>query len=182
MRLFGKVFGVITALLMIVEGLYCSLYPDVAALGLGWFVGASMVINALGDLFVWGSLKKAGAANGWMLAGALLSLIAGACVLGSTGVQFALDVFMAYIVAAWIILTGILRIVAAFGLRNFHWEFNTKELGANWWVLLILGVLLLIVGIFALVNPFVTIVAMGVLIGLSIVVAGINLLVFSVAI
>lgn len=68
-------------------------------------------------------------------------------------------VIMAYIVACWIIVKGIIRIIAAIRLHQIKKAPDTKILGRNWGKM----------------------VAIGIFVGISIISSGINLITFAMA-
>ncbi len=51
-----------------------------------------------------------------------------------------------------------------------------EKLGSNWWIALILGALLTIFGIIVILNPMLGLGVIGVLVGCSVITAGINLI------
>ena len=78
--------------------------------------------------------------------------------------------------AIWVIVIGILRLVRSFKLRRFHKALNTQIIARHWWVVMINGILLIAVGIIGLMNPAMTAVAIGTLMGWHVVIAEINLI------
>lgn len=68
-------------------------------------------------------------------------------------------VIMAYIVACWIIVKGIIRIIATIRLHQIKKALDTKILGRNWGKM----------------------VAIGIFVGISIISSGINLITFAMA-
>jgi len=172
----AKVFAVILGALMIVCGIGCLFTPGMTYMMLGYVVGLSMVFDAIGRFVSWWQEKKAGEADGWMLAGAILSAVFGVLILNNTALQVGVDVFIAYYAAIWLVFGGIIDIVRAFKIRRLHKNFGTKKLGTHWYILLILGILLCVFGILSLLNPIVIAATIGVFIGLGIISAGANMI------
>ena len=171
-----KILAVILGILMIIAGFYCLFAPGLTFLVLGWIIGIGMVADAIGNIFTWKGRKDAGLADGLTLAGAIVSLIFGILLLGSNLLQLSVDLFVANMAAAWVVIIGILRMVRAFELRKFRDAPNMQNTAGLWWVAMINGILLIIIGLIGLMNPIITAIAIGTLMGLEIVFAGINLI------
>ena len=79
-----------------------------------------------------------------------------------------------------ILALGIIRIVHAFHLLKLKKESDgfgfSEMLGSNWWIALILGALLTISGVIVILNPMLGLGVIGVLVGCSVITAGINLI------
>lgn len=171
-----KIIAVILGILMIVSGIYCLCTPGLTFLAVGWIIGFNMVADAIGNIFTWKGRKDEGLADGWTLAGAIVSLIFGILLLGSNLLQLSVDLFVVRMAAIWVIVIGIFRLIRAFRLRRFHKALNTQIIARRWWVVMINGILLIAVGVIGLMNPGITAVAIGALMGWHVVVAGINLI------
>jgi uncharacterized membrane protein HdeD (DUF308 family) len=94
--------------------------------------------------------------------------------------QMSVGVFVVLLTGWWILALGIIRIVHAFHLLKIKREsegFGFGEMiGANWWIALILGALLTIFGVIVILNPMLGLGVIGVLVGCSVITAGINLI------
>lgn len=134
-----------------------------------------MLMDAVSRIVTWFELKKEGKADGWMLADGIVSCVFSLILRGSTALQLMVDVAIAYVAAIWILTIGIIRIVHAFKLRKVHKELDTKLLCSSWGLNLCFGILQVLFGILSLMNPSVIMAAMGVFIGLGIIVSGANL-------
>ena len=115
-------------------------------------------------------------ADGWTLAGAIVSLIFGIVLLGSNAMQLSVDLFVAYMAAIWLIVIGILRLIRSSRLHQFHKTFDTKVIAKRWWVVMLNGILLIVLGILSIMNPSITAFAIGTMMGLNVLFAGINLI------
>jgi len=78
-------------------------------------------------------------------------------------------------IAIWQIIIGVVGIVLSLKIRAERKELQTEYLGRNWWLILLTGVLLIACGIYGMINPAALINAAGVFLGLSIIVAGANI-------
>ena len=171
-----KILAVILGILMIASGVYCLCTPGLTFLAVGWIIGVNMIADAVGNIFTWKGRKELGMADGWTLAGAMISLIFGVVLLGSSAMQLSVDLFVAYMAALWLVVVGILRLIRSMKLRQFHKALDTQIIAKRWWVVTINGILLIVVGVIGLMNPTVTMMAIGAMMGLHVVMAGINLI------
>ena len=115
-----------------------------------------------------------------MLVSAVVSLIFGLMLVLSPVLQMSVGVFVILLTGWWILALGIIRIVHAFHLLKLKKESDgfgfSEMLGSNWWIALILGALLTIFGVIVILNPMLGLGVIGVLVGCSVITAGINLI------
>ena len=171
-----KVVSIIIGVLMIVSGLYCVFNPGLTYLGIGYAIGIAMLLDAVGRIHAWWQYKREGQPDGWILAGGIISAIFGIVLIVDAAAQLSVDVFIAYMAAIWILVHAVIAIVTAFRARKFHKALNTQVVGRNWWISLIIGILMCVFAILSLMNPTVLMAAIGTFIGLGIVVAGANMI------
>ena len=91
MRTSFKIVSVIFGILMIASGIYCLATPGITFLAVGWIIGFNMIADAIGNIITWKDRKDEGMADGWTLAGAIVSLIFGIVLLGSNAMQLSVD-------------------------------------------------------------------------------------------
>ena len=176
MKTFAKVLSVIAGILMIIGGLYCLFNPGATYLSIGYVVGFSMIMDAVGAFAVWHQARKVGFADGWMLTSAILSAVLGFFVLNSAVLQLGIDAFIVYYIAAWLVIHGIVVIVGAWRIRRMHKDWNTKMLGTHWYAPLLIGILLCVFGVLSFLKPVLLASTIGVFIGLGIISAGANMI------
>ncbi len=82
--------------------------------------------------------------------------------------QLYVDLFIAYMSALWVLIIGILRLIRSSRLHQIHKEFDTQIIAKNWWIVMISGILLVLLGVLSLMNPAVTMAAVGTMIGANI--------------
>ena len=167
-----KVITIIMGILLAVGGIFCMFSPVATYASLGWLIGASMIMEGVASIIMWSELRRAGFANGWTLAGAIISLVLGIFVLGSYAMQFSIDLFIAYLIAIWLAVGGIMRIIDAINLRKLNVPGSS-----SWVILLLLGILTTILGVLCISNPLAIMVGVGFTMGLSIVGMGAGLIV-----
>ena len=175
-----RIVSIIMGVLLLVGGVYCMLTPIATYAVLSWLIGLSMVVEGIGSVILWNELRKEGLSSGWMLAGAIISILLGVFLLGSYAAQFALDVFIAYFIAIWFVVGGIARIVTALSARTQQNQVAYGATQTSWVALLVLGIISVILGILCLFNPLAIVIGFGFMLGLSIAFTGVGLIVCAV--
>ena len=172
-----KVVSIILGALMLIGGVYCLFTPIATYSALSWLIGFSMLVEGIGSVLTWNDRRKLGFADGWTLAGAIVSIILGCFLLGSFAAQLAVDLFIAYLIAAWLVIGGITRIVVSLKLRKLRNTAGAGAIGANWGVLLVMGIIVTVLGVMCLFDPIAVMIGVGVMLGISIVCVGVDLIV-----
>ena len=172
-----RVITIILGALLLIGGIYCMFAPIATYSALGWLIGFAMIVEGIGSVIVWNDRRRLGLADGWTLAGAILSIVLGVFLLGSFAAQFALDLFIAYLIAIWLVFGGIARIAAALSIRKYQKETMGADAPSSGWIgLLVIGILIIILGILCIFNPTSIMISVGLLLGLSIVCTGAGLI------
>ena len=145
--------------------------------------GLAMVIDGIGRIIAWFSIREYAPQSGWVLASSIISLVFGLMLVTSPMLQLSVGVFVVLLTGWWILALGIIRIVHAFHLLKIKREspdFAFGEMvGSNWWVALILGLLLGVLGVIVILNPLLGLGVIGVVVGCGMITAGINLIFLS---
>ncbi len=167
-----RVVTIVLGVLLLVGGIYCIFTPVATYSAMAWLIGLSMLVEGVASVITWSERRRLGIADGWTLAGSIVSIVLGVILLGSYAMQFALDVFIAYFIAIWLVVAGVTRIVAAISARN-----SPDQVYASGWALqLVLGVIIVILGILYIFNPLSAMIGVGLLMGMSIVFVGVTLI------
>lgn len=174
-----KGVGVIFGIVLVAGGIYCLLTPVETFEVIGWLIGLAMLVEGVSSALTWNERRKYGFADGWTLIGAIASIALGVVVLGSLALQFAIDTFLAYLVAAWLALGGIARIAAAIGLRKAYQE--GSMFGSNWPLLMLLGILVVIMGVVCFIHPMIAMAGVGMILGASIIITGCSIIAASLS-
>ncbi|MBR0405378.1 MAG: DUF308 domain-containing protein [Eggerthellaceae bacterium] len=172
-----KAITIVMGAMMLVGGVYCMFAPIETYSALSWLIGAAMIVEGVGSALSWSERRRFGLADGWTLIGAIVSIALGVFLLGSYAAQYAVDLFIAYIIAIWLVIGGITRIAAAIGIRNYQNQMGAGPTAVNWVALLGLGVLIVILGVLCIFNPTSVMASVGFLLGLAIVFVGAGLVV-----
>ena len=173
-----KICSIILSVIMIALGVYCIFTPGITYLNLAYMIGVSILFDAIGKIFNWWHYRKENdISDSWLLISGILSCIFSVILLSDGLFQFALDMTIVYLIAVWILITGIIRIVRSFRIRKLYKA--TDLIGRRWWVVFTFGIILACVGILSLMNPSLLILTIGVNIGLAILISGCNMLTFA---
>ncbi len=181
MKNFYKIIAIIFGIIIIGAGIVCLVSPELTFLTIGWIAGLAMTADAIANIVTWSARRRAGEADGWTLAGAIVSLVFGIVLLTSDILQLSVDLFIAFMAALWILTLGILRLIKSSKLHQIHKQSDTEIVAKNWWVVMLTGILLVLLGVVSLMNPAITMFAVGTMIGITILIAGINLIATALA-
>ena len=175
-----KILYVILGLLMIIAGVYCFFTPVETLTVIPFVLGIVMIGDGIGRIFTWFDIRNFVRPSAWILVSAVVSLIFGIMLAFSPVLQMSVGVFVILLTSWWILALGIIRIVHAFHLLKIRGEYDRfgfgEMIGFNWWIALILGILLSIFGFAVILNPMLGLGVIGVLVGCSVITAGINLI------
>ena len=172
----SRILAIIFGVFIIIGGIYCLMMPTATYMSLAWLLGIVMVVDGIANIVTWFQLRKSGQSSGWALFEAIISIIFGIVLLGSFAAQLAVDLFFAYMIAAWLIVTGIMRIGFSLQLRKLNQGVQPQSIGERWWFVLIMGILVIIAGIMCLFNPMIAMASVGMIIGISIIVVGVSVI------
>ncbi|MBR1634202.1 MAG: DUF308 domain-containing protein [Lachnospiraceae bacterium] len=176
-----RIIAGIVGVLLILGGFYCIMTPGLTYFSLGFFIGFSMLADGIARTVNWFSMRETHKTSGWVLASGIISLVFGLIILSSIGMQISVDLFLAYLVAFWLVILGGMRIAHAIMFRNGAKEYGMEFISGKWWIGLLTGILLLLVGIVSVINPTALIFTIGFMIGFAILISGINMLSFAIA-
>ena len=176
MKTVGKILTIILGICMLIGGFYCMFSAAYTYMAIGYVIALMMIFDAVGIFALWGEEKRNGQSDGWMLAGAIMSLVFGILVFSSPHMVAAVDVFLVYFLAIWLVICGIISIVRACKLHKTHKDLDTQLVGVRWYLILILGILQILLGVLCLLNPIIMASIIGVFMGLGIVCTGAGLI------
>ena len=146
-----KTLFVILGILMILAGITCFFTPVETSSVIPFIFGLAMVIDGIGRIIAWFSIREYAPRSGWVLASSIISLVFGLILTTSPMLQMSVGVFVVLLTGWWILALGIIRIVHAFHLLKIKRESPDfvfgEMIGSNWWVALILGLLLGVLGL-----------------------------------
>ena len=175
-----KVFSVILGVLMIISGVYCFFTPAETSAVIPFVLGIAMICDGIGRIVTWFDIRDLVRQSAWVLASAVVSLLFGLMLAFSPVLQMSVAVFGILLTGWWMLALGIIRIVHAFHLLRIKRESDDfvfgEKIGSGWWIALILGALLAVFGIIVICKPMLGLGVIGVLLGCSVITAGVNLI------
>jgi uncharacterized membrane protein HdeD (DUF308 family) len=159
-------------ILLIIGGVYCFTAPGATFLSLSWMVGALLLVSGIETITAY-FLARGTASAVWDLLFGILAILIAIVVLTNGYAQLFTDGVLVFAFAFWMTASGVLRVAAAFRL---------KGMDAGVWVwMLIFGILSILLGLYSFVHPLVTAFAIGFLVGLWILMYGLNMVAFGAA-
>ena len=148
------------AVITLLLGLLLVLAPNRSIRFLCTLLGAALLITGLLYLFSWLSRQREGFPVWFLIPGLILAAL-GLWLLTNPG---SVIVLIQFSFAAMLIFHGVIDLQGAMSLHRLGWP--------NWWLDLILSILTLLLGVLVFLNPFGTMEALVILIGLSLVYDG----------
>ena len=163
-----RILTILSGILMILTGVFCFINPGQTFLSLAFIVGLVMVVNGLihSIAYLTGrGLHNKGDNNGWILTDALITLLLGILVLCN---QLVADSSIHMVFGMWVLVSGILRIESATHI-------NRAKKRSNFRAAMITGIFTVLIGLFGFINPLVTWLSTIILLGIFMVMQGINI-------
>lgn len=167
-----KVIQLVIGISLACAGIYCIISPGVTVALLAWIIGIFMVVLALSRIGVWRERKALGFGENYELVSAILSLIFGAALIVSNFFQTMVSTFIIYILAAWIAMLGIFRLLVASNLRRL--EADTSVRINNYNTQMIIGVLLILIAVLIFIRPSIVTAMLGMFIGACLLLFGVQ--------
>ncbi len=176
----GNILAIILGVLVIAGGIWCLMTPLQTVTAMAWLIGFMMVVDGIANIVTWFQLRKLGESNGWALAASIISVILGVVVLCNFFLQAFLAEFITYLVAAWLVVSGIMRIGFGWRMRTVQKETPAETFGTRWYIVLIMGILLVVMGVISFIAPVFLAEAIGMLIGISIIMMGVSMITLAI--
>lgn len=158
-----KMIQLIIGITLAVAGIYCITSPGVTVAAFAWMIGLFMMIHALSRIGVWRERRALGFGENYELISALLSLLFGIALIASNFFQTMVSTFIIYILASWIAMLGIFRLLTASALRKLGADISVHI--NNYHAQMISGVLLILVAVVIFLRPSIITVMLDIAIG-----------------
>ena len=158
-----RAFSIVAGVLLIIAGVICLCNQETAVFSAGIMLGVFMLVSGIVEiaLFIWGREFYFGSA-GLLLDGILAVLLSLFLLFNRAFTLLSLPVLF----AVWLLFTGVMRIVGSVELRALGMR--------RWGLITILGVILLVAGFIGLMDPWLSVQALGVTLGLSFILEGLD--------
>lgn len=158
------IFLFISGLLMALLGIIVLFTPYESLVALTLFIGFMLLLSGLSEILIFIDQRK-DERSGWWLAGGILSLIIGIWILFGRGSD-ALLTLIPIVFAAWVLFSGVLRIVGSLSLRSYGAKY--------WWLSTLLGILYSLAGVILLFAPYLSSMIVVYMIAFSLILYGIT--------
>ncbi len=161
-----RVLTILAGVLLIASGIYCLCNQDVAVLSAGVLLGIFMLISGIIEIVVFAGTSGLLIGSGWLLLDGVLTVILSLFLLFN---QWFTLLSLPFLFTLWLLFSGISRFVSAFDLR---------ALGVRaWGWVLALGILLMAGSFICMMDPWVSVAAIGVTVGLVFLLEGVSAIV-----
>ncbi len=175
-----SVILILMSILMIVCGVDCIATPVATFSALGWLAGGSIVVVGVSAIFRFAAGREGRSV--WELIGGIAGVLFGGFIVVNAFAQFATNLVIAVTAAVWMAVYGVCGISEALALRKLNQALPGELRTAGWLVVLILGAATAVIGIVCVFQPWITMISVGLLIGVSILISGIKTLILSIQI
>ena len=161
-----RVLNIAAGVLLIAAGVYCLCNQDIAVLSAGLLLGLFMLVSGVIEIAVFAATSGVLIGSGWLLLDGVLTVIMSLFLLFN---QWFTLLSLPFLFTIWLLFSGISRFVSAFDLR---------ALGVRaWGWVLAIGILLIVGGFVCMMDPWVSVVAIGVTVGLVFILEGVSAIV-----
>lgn len=161
-----RVLNIAAGVLLIAAGVYCLCNQDIAVLSAGLLLGLFMLVSGVIEIAVFAGTSGVLIGSGWLLLDGVLTVIMSLFLLFN---QWFTLLSLPFLFTIWLLFSGISRFVSAFDLR---------ALGVRaWGWVLAIGILLIVGGFVCMMDPWVSVVAIGVTVGLVFILEGVSAIV-----
>ena len=136
-------FSLVAGVALIIFSFLLFTNPVSGLVAVAAFLGIALLIHGFGELSMYFTLRH-DIKSVWLLVAGLISVIFGLWTLTARG-TIAITIALPFIIATWILFSGILRIVSSMTMRAFCPQLATVNI--------VLGILGIILGIIMLHHP-----------------------------
>lgn len=163
-----KVLNIVAGVLLIAIGIYCLCNQDIAVLSAGLMVGIFMLISGVIEIIAFAATSGLLFGSGWLLLDGVLTVILSLFLLFN---QWFTMMSLPFLFTLWLLFSGISRFVSAFDLRAFDVR--------GWGWVLAIGIILMIAGFICMMDPWVSVAAIGLTVGVTFLLEGVSSIVYT---
>lgn len=169
-----KVACIIVGILLIAGGIACMVSSGTTITILSIILGITMLCSAASELYKYIKERRFGLENQWSLFGVIFTLILSLAMLFSSKLQSALSVILALAAGLWVVGVGVNQIFTAMKKKSTITLFGHSFGEKTWMVSAAYGGLLVIFGVLCMLSPAFFSQALDVLLGIAIILCGIE--------
>mgnify|MGYP002552140000 CR=1 FL=1 len=163
-----RILNVAAGVLLIAAGIYCLCNQDVALLSAGLLLGIFLLLSGVAEIVVFAAASGVMLGSGWLLLDGILTVIMSLFLLFN---QWFTLLSLPFIFTVWLMFSGLSRFVSAFDLRACGVR--------GWGWILAVGVILIAAGFVCMMDPWVSVAAIGVTVGLVFLLEGVSAVVYA---
>ncbi len=158
-----RILNTAAGVLLIAAGIYCLCNQDVAVLSAGFLLGVFLLMAGIAEIVVFAAAGGILLGSGWLLLDGVLTVIMSLFLLFN---QWFTLVSLPFLFTLWLLFSGVSQFVSAFDLH---------ALGVRaWGWILAVGIVLTVAGFVCLMDPWVSVAAMGVTVGTVLILEGVS--------
>ena len=155
-----RILNVAAGVLLIAAGIYCLCNQDVALLSAGLLLGIFLLLSGVAEIVAASGVMLG---SGWLLLDGVLTVIMSLFLLFN---QWFTMLSLPFLFTLWLLFSGVSQCVSSFDLR---------ALGVRaWGWVLAVGIVLTVAGFVCLMDPWVSVAAMGMTVGIVFVLEGLS--------
>ena len=163
-----RILNVAAGVLLIAAGIYCLCNQDVALLSAGLMLGIFLLLSGVAEIVVFAAASGVMLGSGWLLLDGILTVIMSLFLLFN---QWFTMLSLPFLFTLWLLFSGVSQCVSSFDLR---------ALGVRaWGWILAVGILLTLAGFICLMDPWVSVAAMGMTVGIVFLLEGVSSIVYA---
>ena len=163
-----RILNIVAGILLIAAGIYCLCNEDVAVLSAGLMLGIFMLAAGIAEIVVFAGTSGMLIGSGWLLLDGVLTVIMSLFLLFN---QWFTMLSLPFLFTLWLLFSGVSQCVSSFDLR---------ALGVRaWGWILAVGILLTLAGFICLMDPWVSVAAMGMTVGIVFLLEGVSSIVYA---
>ena len=152
-----RIIDIAAGILLTAGGVFCLCNQDAAVVSAGILFGLFMLAAGIAEIVVFAGTSKTLLGSGWLLLNGVLTVIMALLLLFN---QWFTLLSLPLLFTLWLLFSGIGRFVSAFDLRA-----------------LAIGILFTAAGIICMMEPWISVAAVGLTVGLVLILQGISLVV-----
>ena len=158
-----RILNIVAGVLLVAAGIYCLCNQGVAVLSAGLLLGLFMLVSGIIEIVVSARACSVVLGSGWLLLDGVLTVILSLFLLFN---QWFTLLSLPFLFTLWLLFSGVSQCVSSFDLR---------ALGVRaWGWILAVGILLTLAGFICMMDPWVSVAAMGMTVGIVFLLEGVS--------
>ena len=166
MKTYSKTAVVVSAILMILTGMFIIFNPKKTVGAISWIIGLMALISGILIFLFYLSFARGNIGAGSVLFSGIADSVIGVIFLSHSYIAAQM---LAFIAGIWL---------ALYGTERFVYAVDLKALGfKSWWLRLVLGIVCTIAGLLAMISPITAAISVSIVLGIGFIFHGASLIV-----